>query len=32
MNKYSPIPDQFVEAGKGPALDLASLQADLNRL
>lgn len=26
------LPSQFVEAGKGPALDLASLQADLNRL
>ena len=26
------IPQQFIEAGKGPDLDLASLQADLNRL
>ena len=26
------IPSQFVEAGKGPSLDLATLQADLSRL
>jgi hypothetical protein len=26
------IPNQFVEAGKGPSLDLATLQADLSRI
>lgn len=29
---WAVIPHQFVEAGKGPALDLKSLQADINSL
>jgi hypothetical protein len=29
---YAILPKQFVQAGKGPALDLASLQADLAKL
>ncbi len=29
---WAVIPDQFVEAGRGPALDLATLRADLDRL
>lgn len=29
---WAVIPSQFVEAGRGPALDLASLKADLERL